>query len=164
MGINVEPFPSVPVLAAELQCELPTGLVFLPDNFASLNADDDLLFRGEATTVTKVLRGAGLQIEKLGNPARSSAFIHNKSHDWALPIIFVGTELLKNQPDIISLTLTAIQDYVLGLFKGVTRDRKITASIVVEHRKNGKFIKVDYEGEPDGLDAFAKIVKRAINQ
>lgn len=159
MPVTISTFPSVPERAAALGCALPPGLVLLPADFETANPGDEFRFRGEASTVTKLLRNAGVPIARLGPPDHARAFIHNRSQDWVLPVIFIGTELLKQSPDLMSLTLDTIRDYVVDLFKGTAGKRDITAEIVVEDRRNGIYKRLQYSGPPQGLKELSAALK-----
>jgi hypothetical protein len=158
MTISQSDYPSVTDRAGELGVQLPGGLVFLPENFQTAEAGDELRFRGEATTVAKLFRQVGLTIERLGTPDQS-AFIHNKSHDWALPIIFVGAELMQQSPDVVRTAIELIRDHVVKLFEG-TADKKIKTEVVIEDRRRQRYQKITYEGDAAGLGEVAKLIGR----
>jgi hypothetical protein len=154
-------FAAVPEQAAKLGFSLPQEITILPINFEIANLGDELRFRGEAVTIAKLLNGAGIEVSRLGANEGSEAFVHNKSHEWALPIIFIGSELMKTSPDLISLAFSTVQDYVLELFKGMSSGRTIKAEVVIERSKTRQYQKISYEGDPSGLKDFAKVVKAA---
>jgi len=158
MTVVQSDFVSVRERAAALGQPLPEGLVFLPENFEKSERGDEMQFRGEATTVTKILRQAGLPVARLG-PDDQIAFIHNRSHDWALPVIFIGAELMKQSPDMVGMVIDLIRDYVIGQFRG-TSDKKIKTEIVIEDRARKTYRKFTYEGDPAGLDELGRLIKR----
>lgn len=159
MSVAISSFTSVPERAAELKCVLPVSLVFLPANFEEAGILDEFRFNGEVSTVTKVLKSAGIPIARLATPEREQAFVHNRSHDWVLPLIFISAELLKQNPDMISAALDAVKDYVSDFFKGVTGKRNIKAELVIEDRREKKYKKFTYEGSPEGLKELSKSIK-----
>lgn len=160
MSVSISNYPSVSERAEALGCALPVGLVFLPEGFENVNSEDEFRFRGEGTTVTKLLRSAGIPITRLGAADHAPAYIHNRSADWALPVIFIGTELIKQSPDLVSLAVSTIQGYVLDLFKGDAGKREVKAEIVVEDRRNKTYKRVQYEGPADGLKELTAAVNK----
>lgn len=164
MKTTTSDFVDVPTRSAQLGCALPTGLTLLPNNFESAQPGEEFLFQGQTATVMKVLKAANITLAKFGSTARSEAFIHNKSHDWALPIIFIGYELMKQNPDLLGFVLSKIQDYALDLFKETVVGRHVKAEVVIETRRGRKYKKISYEGDPSGLKDFAKVVKAAARQ
>ena len=159
MTTTVEEYLPVRKRLAELGCALPNGLAFLPDNFSHSETAQDLLIRGEATTLTKVLAGGGIPVAQLnGNDARTR-FIHNKSHDWAMPALMFTAESLRDNPDLASVVIDLIKDYVKDLFKGLANEKAIKADIVVEKNSDGTFQKISYEGNADGLDTLAQMIR-----
>lgn len=158
-AITTTRYVDVAQRAAELGAMLVPGLIFLPDNFESATTEDELRFHGEATTLAKIFRAQGLSVTRLGAESQPTAFIHNRSHDWAMPILFIGAELLKQNPDMISQALGLVQQYVLDQFKGVTGERKVVAELVVEDRKAGLYNRLTYDGPPEGLNTLAAALK-----
>lgn len=157
--ITTEKYGNVRERAATLVCPLGDELTFLPDDLEGVTTADDLVVRGEVTTLRKVLTHGGVPSAVLaGHGARPPAFVHNKSHDWAVPVIFVSAELMKTSPDMIGLAIDLIRDYAVSLFKGVGADRNVKAEIVVERTEDGTFQKITYQGAAEGLGEITKMV------
>lgn len=161
MMIEVEDYLDVRERAEALGCELGSIITFLPSNLDIATSADDFIVRGEITTIRKVLNFGGVPSSMLSaKGAPSPGFVHNKSHDWAVPIIFIGAEMLKTAPDIVSVTIDLIRDYALDLFKGIGADKKVKAEIVVERSQGRTYQKVTYEGDVSGLNTLAEMVSR----
>lgn len=159
MAVQVSEFPSIQNNAAVLSCPMPPGILILPDNFEIAKQGDELLFAGEATTALKLLRHAGLPVAKLAGPEQVEAFVHNHDADWAFPLIFIGSELLKQSPDMVSLAISVLQDHVLDLFKGVKNRPKVKAEVVIEDRRTGHYKRLTYEGDAEGLRELTTTIK-----
>ena len=161
MTLTVSDYAAVRAKAGELGCDLPSDrLLFLPDNFVTATAGEELRFHGEATTAIKILKNASIPVGRLGTANPAETFIHNRDSAWALPVIFVGAELLKTSPDLLTVALSAVQDYVAELFKGVGGKRTIKAEVVVEDKRKQQFKRISYEGDPEGLKELAEMVRR----
>ncbi len=158
-AITVEDYLDVPARADALGCALGNVLTFLPDNFESAASADDFLVRGEVTTIRKVLKAGGVASAVLSaEQARPAGFVHNKSHDWAVPVLFIGSELLKTSPDLPGMAIDLIRDYATGLFTGSGKDRQAKVEIVVERSKQRSYRKISYEGDVAGLDTLAQVI------
>lgn len=142
----------------ELGCALPSSLVLLPENFDTAMLGEEFHFRSEASTVRKLLHNGGFQVERLNAGLSPIKFVHNRSCDWAVPAIFIGSELLKTNPDITSVIIDLIRDHIKDLFGGTTSSRRVSVEIIVESGK-GRCRKVKYEGEIDGLKEITRMVK-----
>ena len=163
--IEIDDYSDVRERSVALGCVLGDGLVFLPDNLEEVAAADELVVRGEVTTLRKVLMQGGLQSGVLANPGgRPPGFVHNKSHDWAVPMIFVSAELMKNSPDMIGVAMDLIRDYAVSLLKGIGTDRTVKAEIVVERSSAGTFQKITYEGAVEVLSEITEMVARVHGQ
>ena len=109
MTVKVSIFGSVLDRLHELGCAIPSGILILPDNFENAQQGDEWRFAGEAITALKLLRSAGLPANKLAGSEHVEGYVHNHSADWVLPIIFLGSEFLKQGPDMChGARLTAI--------------------------------------------------------
>lgn len=159
--ITMEDYIDVRARANALGCTLGEGLVFLPDNFASAASANDFVVRGEITTIRKVLNTGGVASAVLSaETARPAGFVHNKSHDWMVPVLFVGSELLKTSPDLLGMAIDLIRDYAAGLLTGGEKDRQAKLEVVVERSKQRSYRKISYEGDVAGLDAVAEMIAK----
>ena len=159
MPVTTTRYLDVARRASDLGAALPPGPVFLPENFDAAAVDDTLRFQSEVTTLRKILAADGIDAAGLGAGSHNHAFIHNRSHDWAMPILFIGAELMKQNPDLIGQALGLVQQYVVDQFKGMTGGRKIKAELVVEDRKAGQYNRLTYEGPPEGLGELTGALK-----
>jgi len=159
MGVEVSAFQPVPTRADELGCTMPSGFLILPENFEEAKQGDELRFAGEAATALKLLQSAGLPATKLTSLENTEGFVHNHSADWALPIIFIGSELLKQNPDMVTLAIGVMQNHVLELFKGVKMRPKIKAEVVIEDKRTAQYKRLTYEGDVDGLRELTATIK-----
>lgn len=158
MSITVEDHVAIRARADELLCVVPDGLVMLPENLVSSSPGEDLRFGSESSTFRKLLHERGLRAERVDVDQDRTRFVHNRSHDWAVPAVFVATELLKSNPDIISIMIDVVRDHVKELFGTSADERSVLLEVVVENRK-GRCRKVRYEGPPDGLKDVERIVR-----
>src|SRR6187402_3231300 len=108
---------------AELGCHASLDVIFLPDNLGSAEDASDLRIRGEVTTLTKILSAGGIAVGQIEGPGARTKFVHNKSHDWAMPALMFTVEALKNNPDLASVVIDLVKDYVKDLFKGLANEK-----------------------------------------
>ncbi|MDB5584966.1 MAG: hypothetical protein JWR80_10142 [Bradyrhizobium sp.] len=157
MAITIDDYVDVAQQAQDLGSSLPPGLALLPRDFEKLTPGADFLFDGQATTLEKILRGRGVEVARLEAPGTGTAFIHNKSHDWVVPVMFIGSELLKSDPNLVSACIDIVKDHILERFKGI--NPKIKASIVVERTHSKSSTRITYEGDAAGLGQLAKVIR-----
>lgn len=143
----------------ELGLVQPVGISFLPANFEDADTAENLVVRGEATTLKKVLLAGDLEISILQDSDSGIKYVHNKSHDWAMPLMLFTAEAMTTNPDLVSLAIDLVKNYVTDLFKGLARDKTIKAEIVVEKTKKGTFQKITYEGDPEGLSLLVEMAR-----
>ena len=138
---------------------MPTELMFLPSNLEEAGSTQDFMIRGEAATLQKILRLSGIYVEFMNKSGTETRFIHNKSFEWGMPIILFTAEIIRTNPDLISLVLDIVKKHIADLFKGLANSKTISVEIVVEKRKGGTFQKISYEGDLEGLSKLAEMVK-----
>lgn len=160
MSVTIEDYPDPNGRLSAEEVLRTTRLLFVPNDLSQPESADGYVVRGEATTIAKILRNGGAPVGYLGGDGVKVRFVHNKSHDWAAPVIFVASELLKTSPNLLSITIDLIRDYAIDLFKGAGSDRVIKADIVVEKQGSGTYCKVSYEGDAEGLHAITAMVEK----
>lgn len=161
--ITIEDFLDVRARAQELDCTIHPIITFLPGNFDTAQSASDFVVRGEITTIRKVLGAGGISSAMLGaETATTPGFIHNKSHDWAVPVIFVAAELLKTSPDLVGVAIDLIRDYAVSLFKGGGPDKHVKLEIVVERDGQRAYQKITYEGDVSGLSAITDMIAKKV--
>lgn len=117
MAVSENEFISVTARAAELGCQMPTGLAIMPENFETAATRQDLIVRGEASTVRTLFRNQGLPLGDFLPTGERAGFIHNKSHDWAA-FIFISGALASSNPGAVSVALGIISNYLTEAFRG----------------------------------------------
>jgi hypothetical protein len=60
---------------------------------------------------------------------------------------------------MVSAAIDVIRDYCLDLFKGIGKNREISAEIVIEDRKAKQYKRLTYKGDPEGLRELTAAVK-----
>ncbi len=160
MGYTKKRVLSVASRAVELGLDMPSGVAILPSNFDTVTPGEDLHFTYSALTVTKLLRSNGIDAARVGLDTKNVAYVHNRSAEWIVPVIFFGAEFIKQSPDLIGASLNVIQDYLKSFFGG-SGSEKIEADVIVEYGKSGNCERISYKGDVEGLQAFAKVVAAA---
>jgi hypothetical protein len=79
------------------------------------------------------------------------------SFEWFGPTLFVSAGLLSQDPNVLSVTLGVITNYLYDLFKGNKEDR--TSLDVILEQADGSCKQIHYRGPADGLSEIAEIVK-----
>lgn len=162
MAVSENEFISVTARAAELGCQMPTGLAIMPENFETAATRQDLIVRGEASTVRTLFRNQGLPLGDFLPTGERAGFIHNKSHDWAA-FIFISGALASSNPGAVSVALGIISNYLTEAFRG-TPAKKIRLDIAVEREGDKVCKKLTYEGDAAGLAEVANAISRIADE
>lgn len=158
MSTTTSEYINVREKIALLNCNHPSEISILPAGFESAKSSNDFRMQSEASTVKKLLKVAGIEVESI--TSEKIPFIQNNSHEWIAPTIFYAASLLSANPDIISISLGVIGNYVTDMFKGINKNPSVALTLVVE-KPSGKCTKIEYEGTVDGIYQLTKLVKEA---
>ena len=164
VNVTLSSYPSVPDLATALGLGVPPTLVILPRNFDTAKVGDELLYEGEALTIRKLWRQAGISENLLTAPEHGIATVAEKSADWVGPTVFVAGCLWGQNPQLVSIALSVVANYVTDCFKGSGGRRKVRLSIVVEKTKTRKCVRIDYEGPPNAIGQLAAKAKEIADE
>lgn len=84
--------------------------------------------------------------------------LEQRSIEWLGPTLLITTTALTQNPELVSITLSIISNYITDFFKG-RKDPDIKFSILIQKSKT-KFKKIDYEGDKEGLEEIEKIIQQ----
>ncbi|WP_157658683.1 hypothetical protein [Burkholderia ubonensis] len=157
MSTEVRDYVSVSEKLKSCGVSLPNGLVLLPDNLASATSIDDLRQQVESDTVRTLLKANNIAHAEIFGEDDQPPYLQQYGFEWFGPTLFVSAGLLSQDPNVLSVTLGVITNYLYDLFKGA-KDGKASLNVVVE-QADGSCKSVHYSGPPDGLDKVAEIVK-----
>lgn len=160
MTIQLSDYLEVKKRAAELECNVPTELALLPRNFDVAKSKDELVYEGSVPTIRTLWRQAGITETRIEKPGERLSYAQEKAFEWIGPIIFVSGSLLSQNPHLISVALGTVSNYLTDWFKGIPDSKKkVKLDIVVEQTKGKKYKRIHYEGNAEGLNELARIVR-----
>jgi hypothetical protein len=159
MSVDITDYVDVDSRMEQLGCKAAAGLTILPSNFGEAASPAEFLVPGTAPTIVKVLGRGGIQAGLPQADNTRPGFIHNKSHDWVVPAIYISAELMKTSPDLVSVAIDLIRDYAVSLYKGISDKKTIKAEIVIEQSHGHTYKRLSYEGDVEGLQQLAQVAK-----
>ena len=110
-------------------------------------------------TVRSLFRQNGIAETPLEAEGEAFLQISEKSFlEWIGPTIFLGVAALSQSPNILSLALGVISNYLTDLFKGLAVAPKVKLDIVVE-KKKGVCKRIHYCGPEAGLNGLPATVR-----
>lgn len=142
----------------ELNLSFPDGLVFFPENIESANAVDDFIFAEPLTQLRKVFKANNIDFTTLGN--ETTKLRARKSADIYLPSLFIGLNLISQNPAAVSVALSVLANYVTDFFKGTVGSKKVSLDIYVETTNKKTITKINYKGDAEGLKNIGNIIEQ----
>lgn len=134
-------------------------ITLLPYNFDTVARKEDLIYDNSVKTIRTLLRIAELPDERIEKPGETIGYRQLNHFEWLAPTFFISYSILTGNPDLISLSLSIVGNYLTDFFKGMSGDKKVKIEIVVEKEQGKTYKKVTYEGDSKGLSELAEIVK-----
>ena len=147
--------------AAELGLRSPSGLAILPRNFDSAASPCEFLYEGSTPTVRLLWREAGVTETSLESEVGKPTCVGEKAATWIAPTVFVSATLLAGNPQLVSIAINVISNYLSDMFRGLPVGRDVRLDLVVEKASRRKCVRVRYEGKLEGLRDLPKVVREA---
>lgn len=156
MTTEVSDYVSVSRKLESFGVSAPSGLAILPGNLATAQCVEDLRQHVESDTVRTLLKANEIAYVEIFDEDHQPQYLQQYGFEWFGPTLFVTAGLLSNEPNVLSVTLGVITNYLYDLFKG-SKDGKASLDIIFQ-QADGSCKKIQYSGPPDGLGKVAEIV------
>jgi hypothetical protein len=150
--------------AAELGCAIPEGVVLLPFSFERAKDRKDLVYADSADTVKKLLTQAGVPALKIDRDGEHYSRAVYHSLEWIGPLILITAAAYTQDPNVISVTLNVLSNYLTDWFRGVPKENRKATLTFVKEMKDGAYKRLDYSGPPENLKDVKDILDRLDNE
>lgn len=157
MSIEVRDYVSISEKLKGFGISAPNGLAILPSNLATAKSIDDLRQHVESDTVRTLLKASKIPYVEIFDEDNQPSYLQQYGYEWFGPTLFISTGLLLQDPNVLSITLGIITNYLYDLFRGA-KSSKASLHVIIQ-QADGSCKEVHYSGHPDGLSNIAEIVK-----
>lgn len=157
MSTEVRDYVSVSEKLKSFGIPIPDGLAILPSNLATAQSIDDLRQHVESDTVRTLLKENKVAYVEIFDENNQPPYLQQYSFEWFGPTLFISASLLSQDPNLLSVTLGIITNYLYDLFKG-SKGSKASLNVVFQ-QVDGSYKEIRYSGPPDGLSKVAEMVK-----
>lgn len=162
MNTEVRDYVSVSEKLVSFGVAVPSGIAILPDNLAEAESIGDLRQQVESDTVRTLLRENKISYVEIFDDDNQPPYVQQYNFEWFGPTIFISAGLLSQNPNVLSVILGLITNYLYDLFKG---DKHSPASLdVIFQKADGSCKEIHYSGPSDGLSEIAEVVKELREQ
>jgi hypothetical protein len=148
----------------ELDCIDPSGFALLPSNFEGSNNISEFLQQSDSATVRTLFRTSQIPLDEIVSKEQRGAYVQNNAFDWISPTIFISASLITQSPNLISVALSVLANYVTDFFQGTKNDATVKLEIVVETTKTNKYKRVSYSGPVEGMKSLPEAIKAASDE
>lgn len=157
MNTEVHDYISISAKLTQWGITAPQGFAILPSSVAEANNIAELRQHAESETVKKLLRTNNISYTELFDPDSQPTYLQQYGFEWFGPTLFVTAAALSQNPNLLSVSLGIITNYIYDLFKG-TKGGTASLNVIIE-QPNGSCKQVNYSGPPEGLASVADIVR-----
>jgi hypothetical protein len=161
--LEVKDYVDVKKKAAKLGHTIPDGIVLLPSSFESAQTRNDLVYAAGTDTVKKLLVQAGVPAAKLEKDGQEYPRTVQHAFEWIGPVILFTAAAVSQNPEIVSITLGVISNYLTDWFRGVPKQER-TARLKMVEEKDGRYKIFDYNGPPENLGQVKDAMDRFYNE
>lgn len=169
MAVTVENYIDVQHKCDELNLKFPTKIAIIPRNFSEVLNKQSLLEEGTSVHVRRIWEQVGIVETPFAQDEDTFWAVTQKDTDWIGPTIFIAGSFYTQNPHLVSISLNLISEYVMSLFRitgGISRKSRL--DIVLENTKSlveeRKYIKISYEGCPEGIQELSQIIQDILLQ
>lgn len=157
MSTEVRDYISVSEKLKSFGVSVPSGLAILPGNLATVESIGDLRQHAESDTVRTLLKANEIAYAEIFDEDNQPPYLQQYSFEWFGPTLLISANLLLQDPNLLSVTLGVISNYLFDLFKGAP-DGRASLDVILE-QADGSCKQIHYRGPSDGLGEIAEIVK-----
>lgn len=130
----------------------------VPDNIFSATEVAELVQAAEADTLRTLLNQNQIPYQELFDSNEGIVYHQNYSDDWFGPTILIPLAALLQNPNVTSVILGLITNYLYDAFKG-SKTQTVKLNIIRE-TKTGEFRKLSYSGPIEGMAELSSILER----
>ncbi len=156
--ITVETIEGGAETLSKLGVSLDHGIYLAPLNLFREEDTKALYYPDSKKTISKVFRKAKLEVNLIDAGNLKRKYLQQNSIEWLGPVLIFTYQALQSNPHITSIALGVVANYLTDLFKGRSSGVNIKMSAVLEQTTDRKYAEFKYEGTPEGLEEFGRMI------
>ena len=137
---------------------VPSGIAILPDNLATAKSVADLRQQVESDTVRTLFRANNIQYDEIFDENRQPPYLQQYNFEWFGPTLFISASVLSQYPNVLSVILGIISNYLYDMFRD-HKESKASLNVIFQ-QADGTCKEIRYSGPADGLSEVAEVVKQ----
>lgn len=157
MSVEVHDYVSVAEKLKKFNASTPSGLAILPHNLATATSKEDLRQHVDSDTVRTLFLANDIAHVEIFNEDDQPPYLQQYGYEWFGPTLFIPASLIIQNPNILSITLGLITNYLYDLFNGA-KNGKASLNVIFQ-KADGSCKEIRYSGPPEGINLIAGIVK-----
>ena len=161
--VKVLDYIDVKKKAQELGCNVPNSIALLPRNFETAKSKEELIHESTTPTVRILWRQNAITETPIEQSGEKFPCVAEEAFEWISPTIFISAMLISQNPNLITLALNVISNYLTHWFKGLPKEnRKVELRIITE-TESGDYKEIEYKGTQDGLKDLPRVIKEVFD-
>jgi hypothetical protein len=160
INVSVKAYCDVREQAKKLGFGPISELAILPRNYEQETGDSKLAHESESSTIRKLFKTAGLDIQQIEKPEAKLPSIVEKSSDWIAPTIYFGATFLSQNSYAVQIALNVLASYIFEFLHGKLPSNRVKLRFVVESSKSRKCSLLEYEGPVSGINVLADAIRK----
>lgn len=145
-----------------LELNIPEGITILPHGLENAESLNDLYYFSDAYELKELFEQKNISGSSLLKDYEYLPEERRSLGEFILPTIFVTGSLLSENPNMVSVALNVVSDYLVDLFKGFPKspDRKIKFKIILEKKKRSDYRMMEITGEVSDFENLDSIIEK----
>ncbi len=139
-------------------------MVLLPLTFESAQSPNELIYAASTDTVRKLLVQKRVPTVKLEQEGQEYPHAEQHALEWMGPVILFTAASISQNPEIVSITLGVISNYLTDWFRCVPKENRRASLKMVKETKDGDYKSFEFSGPPENLGQVKDIMDRFENE
>ena len=133
--------------------ELPNAVILMPENYL---ADEDHKYLSASVSFYKFAQKKGLVIDYFSEP---ELLVEKRTIEWFCPVLLFTSQLIIENPEIVSTTLKIITNYLSSYFKGQSKP-SVRLKVIYKETSKSQLTEISYKGDVEGLGNLEKSISK----
>jgi hypothetical protein len=133
-------------------------MTILPFNFKAAQTAAEFLRASEAATVRTLFRLNSIPVEELIASGDFPNYVEHNDFEWVVPTLFIPAALLSQNPELVSLALGVLANYITDFLKGRPGPKTAKINIVIERDGDWSCKMINYSGDVSGIHEITDVI------
>jgi hypothetical protein len=150
--------PNLDSFISTNQISMNNNIILLPDNYNTIKDSSEAIFSSTTQTLKQLLNINSIKVN-IPYDENKLILMDKRNNEWFGPILLFSTSILTQDPNLLSVTLGVISNYLTDIFKGTATETDAHLNIILYDENSKKAKEIKYKGPIKGIKEITKTAK-----